>query len=177
MFEIILGNFFALLAMLSDSYSSSKKTTKSMLKVQNFSQLFYGLSSIVLKGYSGAVQNFISVIRNILAIKENKKEYIQWILLAIAVTIGVVVNKIGIIGYLPIIANVQYTIIVLKVKNNEKALKISFLISCILFTIFNIYIYNFIGIITNFITITSILIFLFKKNKNNNTNNNIQGEL
>ena len=108
MFEIILGNFFALLAMLSDSYSSSKKTTKSMLKVQNFSQLSYGLSSIVLKGYSGAVQNFISVIRNILAIKENKKEYIQWILLAIAVTLGVVVNKIGIIGYLPIIANVQY---------------------------------------------------------------------
>jgi len=166
MIEIILGNFFALLAMISDSISSSRKTTKGMLKVQNFSQLFYGISSVILKGYSGAVQNLISLIRNILAIKENKKEYIQWILLGIAVVLGVAVNKLGIIGYFPIIANVQYTIVVLKVKNNEKALKISFLISCILFTIFNAIILNIIGIIANIIIIISIIMFLFKKNKN-----------
>ena len=165
MIEIILGNFFALLAMISDSISSSRKTTKGMLKVQNFSQLFYGISSVILKGYSGAVQNLISLIRNILKIKENKKEYIQWILLGIAIVLGVVVNKLGIIGYFPIIANVQYTIVVLKVKNNEKALKISFLISCILFTIFNVVILNIIGIIANLIIIISILIFLFNKNK------------
>ncbi len=173
MIQIILGNIFALFAMLSDSYSSSKKTTKSMLKVQNFSQLFYGTSSVILGGYSGAVQNGISILRNVLAIKEIKKEYIQWILLLIAVVLGIAVNKIGFVGYLPIIANVQYTFVVLKVKDNEKALKISFLISCILFTLFNIYIYNFIGIISNFIIITSILIFLFRKNKNNNTDTNI----
>ena len=136
-----------------------------MLKVQNFSQLFYGISSVILKGYSGAVQNLISLIRNILKIKENKKEYIQWILLGIAIVLGVAVNKLGIIGYFPIIANVQYTIVVLKVKNNEKALKISFLISCILFTIFNVVILNIIGIIANLIIIISILIFLFNKNK------------
>ena len=173
MIQIILGNIFALFAMLSDSYSSSKKTTKSMLKVQNFSQLFYGTSSVILGGYSGAVQNGISILRNVLAIKEIKKEYIQWILLLIAVVLGIAVNKIGFVGYLPIIANVQYTFVVLKVKDNEKALKISFLISCILFTIFNIYIYNFIGIISNIIIIISILIFLFRKNKNNNTDTNI----
>ena len=38
--------------------------------VQNVSQLFYLASSILLKGYSSAIQNVASILRNFVAIRK-----------------------------------------------------------------------------------------------------------
>ena len=65
MFEVIIGNVCSLLAMLADSFGSSRKKANEVLLMQAVSQSIYCIGSIILKGYSAAVQNIIGVIRKI----------------------------------------------------------------------------------------------------------------
>lgn len=154
--------------MGTDSISSSKKTINSMLWMQNASQLFYGVGSILLKGYSGTVQNVICIIRNLTVIKGIKSKFLEWALVILGIVVGLVFNNLGFIGLLPIIANAQYSIAVFKFKNNERILKISFLITALLFAVFSISIWNIVGMCTNLVVAVSTIIFLIKSKKDKN---------
>ena len=145
---IIIGNILSFLAMISDSISGTRKKHSEMMAVQIISQFFYGSSSFVLKGYSATVQNVVAVFRNYAAMKNIKSKLIEWILIALAVILGIIFNSNGLIGYLPVIANFEYSVSVFKFKNNEKALKIAFIINMIMFAIFNAVIKNYVGTIS-----------------------------
>ena len=126
--DLIVGNLCTLLAMGSNAISSTRKTVKGVLAMQNVSQVIYCFSAIVLKGYSAAVQNGISVLRNLVAIKGWKSKLLEWALIVAGVVLGLVFNNKAWIGILPVVANLQYTLSVFRFKDNEKALKVSFLI-------------------------------------------------
>jgi 4-amino-4-deoxy-L-arabinose transferase-like glycosyltransferase len=163
MLEIVIGNLSSLLGMALDSYSSTKKTKKEMLFIQNISLFVYGTGSIFLKGYSASVQNYVGIIRNVVAAKEYNSEVLKWFLILLGVALGLVFNNRGLIGLLPIIANLEYSIAVFTIKDNEKLLKICFLLNVLCFTIFCVFIYNFVGVITNSIVIISCMINILKK--------------
>ena len=143
--SIIIGNILSLCAMISDSISGTRKKHSEIMAVQIVSQFFYGSSSFVLKGYSGTVQNIVAVFRNYAAMKNIKSKFIEWVLIALAVVFGIIFNNNGLIGYLPVIANFEYSVSVFKFKNNEKALKIAFIVNMVMFAIFNFVIKNYIG--------------------------------
>ena len=134
-------------------------------KRQSISQFIWGMSSIFLKGYSASVQNFMTIVRNIFALKNDPSKLVQWGIIIGSVVLGIVFNNRGIMGFLPIIGNLEYSICVFYIKNNEKLLKISFLISVITFMIFNIYLLNIVGTITNIIIIISYLTSILKSDK------------
>ena len=160
-----MGNLCSLVAMVTDSISSSRKTAKGVLFVQTISQLFYLIGSVMLKGYSAAVQNAVSVFRNIAAIKESESKVLQWALIVAGVVLGVLFNNRGAIGWLPIIGNLEYSVAVFRFKDNERALKIAFLIVVAMYTVFNAVILNFVGALSNIVVVISILIFLIKDSK------------
>ena len=163
MFEIIIGNIGSLLGMALDSYSSTKKTKKEILLIQNLSLFVYGTSSIFLKGYSASVQNYVGILRNTVATKDNSPKWLQWFLVALGVILGLIFNNLAFVGLLPIIANLEYSIAVFVIKDNEKLLKICFMINVLLFTIFCFYIHNYVGIVTNSIVVISCFINILKK--------------
>ena len=132
---------------------------------QNLSQFFYGLSSLVLGGYSAVVQNVVSILRNFVAMSKISSKVVEWTLIGLGVGLGVYFNNLGLVGWLPILANFEYSIAVFRFKDNERALKASFLVCCLLFTIFNIFIYNAVGVISNTIVIISIIMFLWRGRK------------
>ena len=165
--SIILGNVCSIFATAADSISSTRKTTKDMLLVQSLGQLAYGIGAIILKGYSGAVQNFVSILRNFVAIKRIESKILEWVFLALGVVLGIAFNNIGFMGLLPIIANLQYTYCVFRFKDNERALKISFLVTVILFTAFNFAIWNIVGGVANSIVFVTAGIALLKDIKKN----------
>jgi len=160
--SIVFGNICSLLAMGTDSISSSRKTVSGMLWVQNASQLLYGISSMVLKGYSGTAQNVVCIIRNLTIIKGINNKFVQWCLIIAGVVLGLCFNNLGVMGLLPIIANLQYTLAVFHFKNNERAIKISFLINALLFAFFCAVIWNFVGICTNLVVAVITATFLIK---------------
>jgi len=163
--SLVVGNLCSLLAMITDSISSSRKTAKEILLVQTLSQVIYCIGTLILKGYSGAVQNAVSILRNLAAIGNIRSKFVEWSLIVLGVVLGIGFNNLGIMGYLPVVANLQYTLAIFRFKNNERALKISFLISVGMFAIFNIAIYNVVGVISNLAVFTTTAIFLIKSRK------------
>lgn len=161
--SIVIGNICSLLAMITDAISSSQKTAKGVLVVQSISQCIYGIGTLVLKGYSGAVQNAVSILRNFVAIKQIESKVLEWGLVLMGVVLGIYFNNLGLIGYLPVVANLQYTLAIFKFKDNERAIKISFAICIGLFALFNVAILNFVGACSNFVVMVATVIMLIKK--------------
>ena len=163
--NLIIGNVCSILAMATDSISSTRKTTKGVLLVQSLSQLIYFIGTVVLKGYSGAVQNAVSILRNFVAIREIHNKYVEWTLAGLGVVLGLAFNNLGFMGLLPVIANFQYTIAIFRFQDNERALKISFAIAIGLFAVFNIAIYNVVGMLSNSVVFITTVAVLLKSNK------------
>ena len=161
--DLILGNLCSLLAMVTDSISTACKTAKGVLIAQTVSQIIYGVGSVILKGYSAAAQNLVNLLRNAVAIRGIKKPAVEWTLVALALGLGILCNNRGLVGLLPVIGNLEYSIVVFRFSNNERALKLAFLICLILYAVFNLVILNVLGALSNVVVGAMIVIALCKK--------------
>ena len=164
MLEVIVGNVCSLLATVTDTISSTRKTAKGVLIAQTFSQMFYGIGAIILGGYSAAVQNGISIVRNFAAMRGKTPKWLEWTLVTLGVVLGVWFNQQGLIGCLPVIGGLGYSLAVFRFHNDERKLKWAFAVCVGLYTVFNFAILNFVGGISNaFVSITTIVLLLKKK--------------
>lgn len=163
--EVIIGNLCSVGAMISDSVSGTRKNKKGMLMAQSVSQLFYICSSLVLKGYSATVQNVVAIIRNLFAAYDKKNIFIEIILTALPVVLGIAFNNRGVIGLLPVFANLVYSVCIFKADQESIKLKYVFVLNVLMYSVFNFYILNFTGGIFNIIVATSTIVSLIKTNK------------
>ena len=159
---LLIGNLCSLLAMVTDAISASRKTAKSMLLVQILSQIIYGTGAIALKGYSAAVQNAVAILRNIAAIRKVQSKWVEWLLVALAVVLGLLFNNLGTIGLLPVVANFIYSVAIFGFKDNERVIKGAFAVNMALFTVFNALILNFVGTATNAVLAVSTTAFVIR---------------
>ena len=162
---IIVGNLCTIVALGFNAISATRKTPKGVLMMQNVSQGVYGVSSIVLGGYSATVQNLVSIARNIAAIRNIKSKYLEWLLVILGVVLGIVFNNRSWVGLLPVVGNLQYTLAIFRFKNDEQKIKFFFLISVIAFFIFNFAIRNHAGVVSDFIVIVTTSAVLLKSLK------------
>ena len=163
--SIIIGNLFSLCAMVSDSISGTRKKHREIMAVQIISQFFYGASSIVLKGYSSTAQNVVAVFRNFAAMKNIRSKALEWSLILAGVVLGIVFNNRGMLGWLPIIANLEYSISVFKLRDNEKLLKIAFIINMVMYAVFSAIIMNYVGVLSCVVIAVTTVISLIKMEK------------
>lgn len=147
--DILLGNACSLLAMVSDSVSGTRKKRSSILAIQIVSQAFYGASTIFLKAYSSSAQNAVAILRNIAALKDVKSRAVEWALILLGVVLGAYFNNRGLLGWLPIIANFEYSVAVFRFKDNTRRLKYAFLVNVVLFLVFSIVIMNYAAALGN----------------------------
>ena len=160
---LIVGNLFSLLAMVADSFSSSRKTVRGMLLVQCLGLGFFAASSICLKGYSAAVQNVVSIIRNLAAVRKTENKMFEYALIVLGVVLGVAFNNRGVLGLFPVIGNLVYSIGVFRFRDNERALKYVFLVAVAMFAVFNAAILNFVGVASNVVVVVVTIISLCRK--------------
>lgn len=163
--HLIAGNLCSLCAMAADSFSSSRKTAKGVLVAQIVSQFFYGLGTLILGGYSASVQNVVSIIRNLVAIRGIEKRWLEWVLVLLGIVFGIYFNTLGLIGLLPVLANLEYTVAIFRFKDDERSLKLAFLVNVILFGIFNVFILNIVGLLSNIVVLVMLIIFLVKDHR------------
>ena len=159
---IIVGNVFSLCAMATDAFSGTRKKHRQIMAVQIVSQFFYGASSIALKGYSSTVQNVVAVFRNFAAMKNVKSKTLEWALVLAGVVLGIVFNNRGILGWLPIIANLEYSVSVFKFKDNEKALKLAFILNMVMYAVFSLAIMNYVGTVSCTVIAVTTAVSLFR---------------
>ena len=163
--NLVVGNLCTLMAMGTNAISSTRKNIKGMLLFQNISQLIYCASAIVLRGYSAAVQNVVSIIRNLAALREIKSKTLEWILPAAGLVLGIVFNNRGAMGLLPVLGNFQYTLAIFWLKDKEQLLKLSFLLSTAAFLVFNIVLKNFVGVASDSVVIITTAVVLIRGKK------------
>lgn len=160
--DIVIGNLCTLFAMLFNAFSSTRRTPQGVLWMQNVSQACYGISGIVLRGYSATVQNVVSIIRNLAAIWKINNKILIWTLVILGVVLGVVFNNRSWIGLLPVIGNLQYTLAIFRFKDDDQKLKVFFLIHTASFIIFNFVIRNYVGVATDAIVFVTTSVMLLK---------------
>lgn len=163
--DVIIGNLCSLFAMITDSISGTRKKKNEILGFQILSQVFYGAGSTILKGYSAVAQNIAGILRNLAAIKDIKSKAVEWILIAVGVVLGVAFNNRGLIGWLPIVANFEYSVSVFRFRDNERLLKISFIVNLIMFSIFSFIVKSYVGGVANFVTAVTTAVSLIREKK------------
>lgn len=107
---LIVGNILSFIGVVFLALSSVVADKKRTIFYQIFDCFFATVSNIVLGGFSGAMVCLAALIRNAL-VYFDKNNRLLMVIIAIAMTIGgALVNQHGIIGWLPIIASIQYTL-------------------------------------------------------------------
>ena len=165
MSHILLGNIFSLLSTITDLYSVSRKTARSMLITQTITQALLALSSIILGGYSAVVQNVVSILRNLAALGNTSSKVIEYGLIVAGVVLGIAFNNLGLIGCLPVLSNLIYSISVFRFKDDEYSLKITFTVCVSLFIVFNFRLFNYVGAISNIAVFSMSALSLVKSRR------------
>ena len=163
--EVIVGNICSLGTMVTDSISGTRKKHSEILAVQIISQLFYGAGTIILKGYSSTAQNLVAIFRNLAAIKGVKHKSVEWSLIALGVILGILWNNRGLLGLLPVLANLEYSVAMFRLKENTKGLKAAFIVNMIMYSVFSFMIMNYVGAAANIVVAVTTAVSLFREKK------------
>ncbi|MBR2532042.1 MAG: YgjV family protein [Lachnospiraceae bacterium] len=165
--EIIIGNICSFCAMITDSVSGTRRKNSEILGFQILGQFFYGVGSAILKGYSGTAQNVVAILRNIAAMKQISSKLAEWTLIWLGVVLGIAFNNRGFIGWLPIIANFQYSVSIFRFKDSERKLRMSFIVASIMFIFFSLAIMNYVGVISNSVAVVTTAVSLIRESREN----------
>ena len=134
--QIIIGNIIALIASILMTFSGLQKSKKKILFIQIIQIFLTIISNLVLGGYTGAIVNAISLIRDILLYKDKVGVKEKIILIIFAIGLSLAFNNLGLIGLLPLIATVTYMLF-MDTKDVIK-FKILIIISMILWFIYDL---------------------------------------
>ncbi|MGT2803011.1 YgjV family protein [Streptococcus henryi] len=105
-----IGLIFSAFGAVCLALSSFAKTKKRMLTWQITDYLFTLVANILLGGYTGAITISVSIIRNFLMIKKWDSLWSTLILVFLQISFGSYFNNLGLIGFLPIISSISYTL-------------------------------------------------------------------
>lgn len=170
----ILSQIFAIMNYIFLVITYQSKNRKNIL-ILNFGALIsMGISYIFLSAYSGLAMIFVSIIRNIIFIvdekkngKRDKNETKDYIILAILYSISIisaVFTYNGILSMMSVFATMLYTYSVWQ--KDTKVYKMLGIPVGIIWIIYNIYIFSISGIILEIILAVSSIIGYIKENKN-----------
>lgn len=136
---------------------------KNIMQMQTVGTTLLFVSDFLAKGYSGAAQDFIGIIRNITVIKDIHKKWINAALIISGLVLGIVCNNMGLLGWLPIFANLQFSCLVLMKNANEVIIKTSLCIANICWGVFNFCLMNYASMAVNIAICTSAIIFVTRE--------------
>lgn len=169
---LIIGNIVALIAASIQFIVGIIKDRKKIIYVQTIQFFAFAISTFILGGISGAIANIIGAIRNILSYKEKLTNLAIFFIILISTILILMFNNLGVIGLLPLINTIIYTIFI-----NEKNLlkfKILFTITIVFWLIYDIAIKSYASVFFDFFAISGSLITtyqIYKNNKLKNINN------
>ena len=166
MIQIVIGNIIALIASILMVFAGLQKKKKKILFTQIIQIALSVISNLVLGGYTGAIINALSCVRDILCYKEKMGNKEKIIIITLAVGLSLTFNNLGWIGLLPVVATVVYIIFM----NTKDVVRFKYLIifSMIMWLIYDIYIKSYMSGIFDFMSVITNLIAIYQIKKSNN---------
>ncbi len=162
---VLVANIFSLIGQCFSVYASTRKEKNEILLHQSIFWAIISVSSFLLKGYSAIVTNVMGITRNVLSIRGINNLYLNYALIFLCILFGYIFNSNGLLGYLPIIANVAQSLVVLNEKAKTRHVQIVNCLASLLWTFFNLKIRSYVGCVFNLIAVASYLINIFSAKK------------
>lgn len=162
---LLIGNIIALLASTLMIIASYLKNKRNILLVQTGQMILFVLCNIVLGGITGIIINTASVIRNFLVLN-NKLTKTSILIISIIMTIlCLIYNNLGLVGLLPLLATLIYTIFI----NTKSTIKLKslILITLICWGIYDFTIKSYISVIFNMTGVVASIISIYQLLRNN----------
>ena len=125
----LVANVIGLIGSILMVVMGLLKRKKDVLIAQNAQLVLLGISNCMMGGYIGSIVNAIALFRNILCSKGKLNMFWIIIIMIVTITIGVIFNTEGPIGYLPIIA----TLIFLLFMNIKDMVKFKMMTAVVMF--------------------------------------------
>lgn len=164
--RFILGELFSLLSSICLAYSTFGKNKKRMIFWQTINASFYSVSCIFLGGYSAVVSNLLTIIRNVLQIKEKMTKKKAAIICILMIGLGIALNNRGVLGILPITASGIYTVMMYMAKSTRQ-MHIAVIVNMLQWSIFDCFICAYPSLIMDTVIIgLSIVNLCAKKDMN-----------
>lgn len=160
---IILANVIALIAsgfMVVASYQSDDKKCLLLQSVQIF---LFIISNTLLKGITGIIINALSLIRNILTYKNKFNKTIKYLILLLIIVLSIIFNNLSIIGYLPLVGTVVFTLFIDSKSIIRFRLSLSF--SLLMWLIYDIFIMSYSSALFDFFSLIGCIASVIKKKK------------
>ena len=162
MFYFIVAQIFGALALTILIISLQKNSKTKLLLHQSISSLLYALQYLFLNAYTGCFINLICMIWNMIFNRYPKKRPpVYWLIITVGIMIlASSLSYTGLISILPMIAVVIYSIALWN--GNLTIIRITEIISCSLYIIYNINVLAITGLIATIIELLGALFAIFK---------------
>ena len=109
--QIIIGNIISFFAAVLLALTAWTKSEKRTFIYQVGENLVLGISSLVFGSFAAAVTAFLSASRCIVILKGKYTKPVMFLYTVLIVVLGLLTNTKGIIGFLPVIASVEYAML------------------------------------------------------------------
>ncbi len=165
--------------------SGALKRKNMLIGAQTVSNVLLGISDTLIYAWAGLAQDIINFLRNIFVLKNwiNKKTSILFIILSFVVGLLVfllafdtsdLLKSWG--GLLPMIATVEYSVVVILPKSGVASIKLSLIVSslcwCFYGIIIKMYTITFFNGLAIILAVVTLIIYFYKKRKKNEENRN-----
>lgn len=159
--NIIVGNFISLIAGIFIMLSMWVNDEKEAYKYQFWNAFILMISSVFFFSWTGVTTMAIAASRNAMVYKDRLTFNWTIVFIMVSVVLGFLVNTMGLVGILPIIAIVQITLCNYYLKS-IKHIKISFIINSAIYIVYFLAIFDFSSTIIESITALIGLVSLFR---------------
>lgn len=138
-----------------------QKNKFKILLFQEQMQLSYIISNLLLRGYSGLIQNAVGFVRNIVIMRNVDSKLINYGLIILALGLGIGFNNLGILGLLPVFGGLQASLVMLKEQDVRK-IKVSIILNLLTYVVYSFALMNYVAVITNLVSVFATLGSLLK---------------
>lgn len=153
---ILLGNMVSFVGAVLMIAIGLIKTKENILKAQCVQFAVMGTSNLILGGVSGALANAVGVARNLVCLKRDYTLGLKLFFVALQAGMTLYVNKMGLIGLLPVLSTVLYTVF-LDLKN-EVVLKSVLILCQLCWVIYDLVLMNYVAFACDLFTIVTTII-------------------
>lgn len=142
MLDLVIGNCISAVASVFLAISNCAQSQKKIYLFQLLETATFCVSSIFFASWAGLSTLLISLVRNILVVKNRLRKWHVYLFAALVVIIGLYVNNRGWLGLLPLAATVEITFANYYAKS-VPLIKVSVLVNTILWAVYSYLIWDF----------------------------------
>ena len=161
----LVANIFSFVGAITLLYSTFNKEKEKILCIQAISSGASVISYLLIGSYSAMLISVIAVIRNVLTAKDKMTPNLLFTISAILIFLGLCTNTKGLVGLLPIIASVEYTIWSAK-GTTAQSLRWAIVVNLVLWLIHDICVSLYLFIIMDLVILIATIVNIIKNRSN-----------